>query len=291
MKNKINKYLNVFMELGKVRITFFVAITASAGYILASGRIDSSMLLPVLGIFILSCGSSAFNHYQERYSDKLMDRTKGRPLPAGIITAKTGFLFALTASLTGLAILFLFSSITAFLLGVLALFWYNLLYTPMKRISSLAVVPGALIGSIPPAIGWVAAGGELADPRIWAIALFFFIWQIPHFWLLVLIYDKDYQRGGFPTLTQKFSNRQLTRIAYMWIISLAASCMLLPLFGVSNNIVTDFALLLTGIWLGWKTKTLLNKYYERISFKFAFREINLYVLAVIFILSIDQLIN
>lgn len=291
MKKKFGKYLNVFLELGKVRITFFVAVTASAGYILSSGRIDSAMVLPVLGIFILSCGSSAFNHYQERHTDKLMDRTKGRPLPAGIVSARAGFMFAFSASLIGLAMLYFFSSITAFLLGVLALFWYNILYTPMKRVTALAVVPGALIGSIPPAIGWVAAGGELADPRVWALALFFFIWQIPHFWLLVLIYDKDYQRGGFPTLTQKFSNRQLRRIAYMWIISLAASCMLLPLFGISNNIITDAALLITGIWLGWKTKTLLSKYYERVSFKFAFREINLYVLAVIFILSIDQLIK
>ncbi|HEX3074616.1 MAG TPA: UbiA family prenyltransferase, partial [Ignavibacteriales bacterium] len=174
LRKKISKYLNVFLELGKVRITFFVAVTASAGYILSSGRIDSAMVLPVLGIFILSCGSSAFNHYQERHTDKLMDRTKGRPLPAGIVSARAGFMFAFSASLIGLAMLYFFSSITAFLLGVLALFWYNILYTPMKRVTALAVVPGALIGSIPPAIGWVAAGGELADPRVWALALFFF---------------------------------------------------------------------------------------------------------------------
>jgi protoheme IX farnesyltransferase len=74
-------------------------------------------------------------------------------------------------SLVGLGILFFFSTTTAYLLGVLALLWYNVLYTPMKRISAMAVVPGALIGSIPRELGWVAAGGELTEPRIWAIGL------------------------------------------------------------------------------------------------------------------------
>lgn len=277
--------------LGKVKITFAVAISAALGYILASGEIGAELIMPILGVFILACGSSALNQWQERNYDAMMDRTRNRPIPSGEITAYMGLLISFALIMTGLAILLFFGNLEAFLLGLLAVIWYNVIYSTMKRKSALAVVPGALIGSIPPAIGWVAGGGDIADPQMYALAAFFFIWQIPHFWLLVLIFDKDYQKAGFPTLTQLFEPVQLTRITYTWIVALAASCMMLPLFDLSTGLIAGILLFVSGIWLSWKSKTLLKQYMYKDAVRFAFMNVNMYVLAVTFILSFDKLLK
>lgn len=155
--------------------------------------------------------------------------------------------------------------------------------------SALAVVPGSVIGALPPVIGWTSAGGEVTDPKILSFALFFFIWQIPHFWLLLLMYNKDYEKAGFPTLTKIFNNVQLSRITYVWISGLVASCLLLPLFGVVNNYIAILGLFISGIWLLWKSKSILSEYFERIAIRNAFMNINLFVLAVVFIISIEKL--
>jgi heme o synthase len=102
---------------------------------------------------------------------------------------------------------------------LLNLIWYNGIYTPLKKINPLAIIPGSLVGSIPPAVGWTAAGGNILDPQIIILSFFFFIWQIPHFWLLLLIFGKDYENAGFPTLMQIFSSDQLARITFIWIVA------------------------------------------------------------------------
>lgn len=277
--------------LGKVRITVFVAISSALGFILANGNPNFEMLWMIIGIFILSSGSSALNQYQEHKFDKLMVRTMNRPIPSGIILPKTGMLLSVAMIIAGEAILLVSGGFMAFFLGIFAIVWYNAIYTPLKRLSALAVVPGALIGAIPPVIGWVSGGGSLENPQIWAMALFFFIWQIPHFWLLLLIYDGDYKKGGFPTLTNILSHKQLTRITYVWIVALAASCMLIPLFGLSNNHITDVLLVIAGFWLVYRTRTLIKQYENKTQVRFAFMNINFYVLAVAALLTIDKLIK
>ncbi len=276
------------MELGKVRITFFVAISGSVGYILSAGEMNAAMILPILGIFILSVGAAAFNHYQEIDTDSLMDRTKNRPLPAKKIKDETALLFAVGTSISGLLLLAIFSNPMALLLGVMALISYNIVYTPLKKITAWAIMPGALVGAIPPAIGWAAAGGSVMNPQLWVLALFFFIWQIPHFWFLLLIFDKDYQKGGFPTLTETFSDIQLTRISYVWIAALAATCMLIPLFGVTHNLMTNIILFVAGVAMVYRTGNYIRNYNEARSLKLAFLNVNIYVLLVVFLLSVDQ---
>jgi protoheme IX farnesyltransferase len=159
----------------------------------------------------------------------------------------------------------------------------------LKKKTSLAVVPGALIGAIPPAIGWAAGGGELMNPQVWVLCLFFFIWQIPHFWLLLLIYEDDYRRAGFPALTDIFSRETMTRITYAWIAALVASCMLIPLFGLSDNSVSNIILFLAGCLLMWRTKNLLKLYNHKNIIRFAFMNVNLYVLAVAVVLTAQKL--
>ena len=288
--NSLKKYFDILFELGKVRITFFVAITTSVGYLLYLGELSTNIILPTIGVFLLACGSSSLNHFQEKDKDALMDRTKGRPIPSGRISPNGALVYAFTLIVISSLIIFYSSNLTALILGWINLFWYNVIYTPLKRINSLAVIPGSIIGALPPVIGWTAAGGALLDPKILAVALFFFIWQIPHFWLLLMIYGKDYEKAGFPTLTKIFSNRQLSRITFTWIAALATSCLLIPLFDVSRNIISIVLIIVLGLILVFKTKNILTNYIEKIIFKKAFLQINLYVLAIVLILSLEKLL-
>jgi heme o synthase len=283
-------YKDAILELSKVRITFFVAISGVVGYILAGNGIDWNVVPILLGIFILSCGSAALNHYQEVSTDAIMVRTKNRPLPTGKISKNFALYVVLILSLVGLGLIWQFSNFTAFLLGIGALISYNAIYTPLKRITAFAIMPGAIVGAMPPAIGWAAAGGSLMDPQLYALAMFFFVWQIPHFWFLLLMYDVDYRSAGFPTLSKYFTDTQLKRITYVWVVALAASCMLIPLFGLTHNLLTNLLLLFAGFVLVWRTKPLVAEFDERFNFRLAFLDINLYVLVVVTLLSIDQFV-
>lgn len=286
----LKRYVNIFLDLAKIRITFFVAVSTSIGYILASGSVIPEMILPTLGVFLLAGGSSAFNHFQERKYDALMNRTKNRPIPSGEIDSSTAVIFAGILTIGGSALIFVSSNLTALVLGIIALIWYNIIYTPLKRINSLAVIPGSLIGALPPVIGWAATGRGIFEVEILTLALFFFIWQIPHFWLLLLLYGEDYEKAGFPSLTQLFTKSQLSRITYIWILALAISSLLIPLFDVSSSLITGLLLLTSGIVVAYRTKNILRDFTSRLVIRKAFMVINIYVLFVVLLLTIDKLI-
>jgi protoheme IX farnesyltransferase len=248
------------------------------------------MLIPALGVFILASGSSALNEYQERDLDAIMERTKHRPIPSGLVSGNMALGIAVILLVSGSAIIYFSSNLTSLLLGILAFVWYNLIYTPLKRRYAMAVVPGSLIGAIPPVIGWTASGGNPFDLQIITVALFFFIWQIPHFWLLLLIHGNDYATAGFPTLTKIFSKGQLSRITFIWIVALAVSGLLIPIFNIASTIYSLIAMIIVSIWLLIDTKGILTHYLEKINFRRAFISVNLYVLAIIVIISIDKLL-
>ncbi len=286
MKDKIN----IVLELTKIRITVFVTITTLFGFISAAGKLSVAAIAPTIGILLLACGSAAINHYQERDTDALMERTKNRPLPTGKISPVNALEIAISLVIFGALILYIGSGWLALGLGLLNLLWYNGIYTPMKKRNPIAIVPGSLVGAIPPAVGWVAAGGSLLDPRIAILSFFFFIWQIPHFWLLLLVFDKDYEKAGFPTLTKIFSHDQLARITFIWLLATVVTCLLIPLFGIVKYPLINFGLLFTGLWLAWHGVKLLRSTKERVNFRFTFREINIFAVIVVILLSLDKLI-
>ena len=285
----MSEKLKILLEITKFRITIFVTITTMFGYIAATNSVSSNMILPVLGILLLACGSAALNHYQERYSDAKMDRTKNRPIPSGKISPNATLSIAIILALVGSALLLIGSNWIALSLGLLNLLWYNGIYTPLKKITSLAIVPGSLVGAIPPMVGWVAGGGYVFDPQIILISFFFFIWQIPHFWLLLMLLDKDYQKAGFPTLTQIFNKDQLARITFIWITATGITGLLLPLFHIAQNTAVKYILLLAAVWLTYNAFKLVRQTQEAMSFRFAFRDINYFALFVVLIVSFDKL--
>ena len=286
MKEKIH----ILFELTKIKITLFVTVTTAFGYICAAGNVTAAIIEPIAGILLLACGSAVINHYQERGTDALMNRTKNRPIPSGRVSPLNALYLALILIITGSVILYIGSGILALGLGLLNLLWYNGIYTPLKRHNALAIIPGSMVGAIPPAVGWVAAGGYIFDPKILIISFFFFIWQIPHFWLLLLILSKDYEQAGFPTLTKIFNQEQLSRITFMWISATGITGILIPLFGIINFPLIDFVIFLLSLWLIVKSTKLLQHNKGKKSFSFAFREINIFALSVVILLSIDKLV-
>ena len=193
--------LKSYLTLFRATISIFAAASAATGYFLAPHR-QITGVFPVAGaVFLLACGASALNQYQERYIDARMERTRTRPLPSGSITASHALSLSCALVLAGLASLAYACGTKAALLGLFALLWYNGIYTHLKKRTAFAAVPGAVVGMVPPAIGWVSAGGALLDPRLAAICFLFFLWQVPHFWLLLLIHGEEYEQAGLPSLT------------------------------------------------------------------------------------------
>lgn len=289
MKNFIG-LIEILLELTKFKITSFVTITTFLGYILFTNELKTDLIGVLIGVLLLSSGSAIFNHYQERKYDALMQRTMNRPIPSGKVNAGVAFLLGLLFSVGGLLILSFGYNLSSAILGLLALLWYNGIYTPLKRKFALAVVPGSLIGSIPPMIGWTAAGGYPFDSSILMIAFFLFIWQIPHFWLLMLFFDEDYKAAGYPTLTNYFSKEQIYRLTFIWMIALAVASLTMPLFNLIQHPVINYGLLLTAIWFIWNSTKLLKKNEERLIVISGFRTINTFMLLIVFQLSIDKLL-
>jgi heme o synthase len=220
------------MTLMRLPLSAAVAGSTLAGAILVAGRFQTTLLLIALGVLLLTSGASAFNQVQERHSDGEMARTRQRPVAAGRMTPKVATCIALLLVAVGLFLLFQPDNRYPLVLGLLGLICYNGLYTPLKRRTVFALLPGALCGAIPPIIGWSAAGGAIGDFRILLIAGLFFIWQIPHFWILAGRHRQDYQRAQLPTLFERFSQGQLTRILSMWAVALAVASLTLPACGL-----------------------------------------------------------
>jgi protoheme IX farnesyltransferase len=181
------------------------------------------------------------------------------------------------------------ASLAAPLLGLFAVFWYNGIYTPLKKRTAFAVIPGALVGAVPPAIGWVAGGGDWGDPKLLALCFFFFIWQVPHFWLLILNYAEDYEKAGLPSLTGIFSKTQLVRITFSWVLATAVSCLFMTVHRMIRFPFVNFLLLAVSFWLIGNGISLLRERVGDSFYSFAFKRINIYLFLVMVLLSADRL--
>src|SRR5215467_7634203 len=190
-----------YLELTKPRITVLILICTAVGYWFGCG---GSFRLPVLiygliGTALLASGTSALNQWYEVDSDARMLRTRQRPIPAGRIDRRHGFVFGVLLSAAGFAALWYGTNPLTAALGVFTLLSYLLLYTPLKRRSSACTIVGAIPGAMPPLIGYAAAGRGL-DAGALALFLILFVWQFPHFDAIAWLYREDYARGGIRML-------------------------------------------------------------------------------------------
>lgn len=241
-------FLKIVLELGKVRISLSIALSALTGYVLFTGQLDVQGWFLALGVFFMSCSSSALNHWQERDIDAKMPRTQDRPLPSGRISANSAFLIVVAFAALGTLVLLFTNPLMAAILSWMTLFFYNAVYTPLKRLTAFAVIPGSFVGALPPMIGWAGAGGSLTSEKIILVSIFFFIGQIPHFWLLLLMFGDQYKQANLPSLNQIFNPLQIKRITYTWILTTIASA-LLVIFFVFNSYLLILLLLIYSFYL------------------------------------------
>ena len=203
-------------ELSRWKLSLAVAFSAVTGYMLFAGEEPRGVVIAGAGVFLLSAGASALNQFTERRSDALMERTADRPLPSGRMAPPAAMVVALVLLAAGIVVLAR-GGTWPVLLGALNVILYNLLYTGLKKKTTLAIIPGALVGAVPPLIGYTAAGGAMTDTRILLFALFMFLWQMPHFWLLLARYGEEYEKAGIRTLHRQMDDNSIMRLIMVWI--------------------------------------------------------------------------
>jgi protoheme IX farnesyltransferase len=191
----------VMSELFKARLTTLVLLTTMVGFYLGSrGPMTWALLLNALGgTALLAGGASALNQLLEREHDAKMRRTQDRPLPSGRLTPETVLIIGGTCGTMGLIWLALTVNVVTALLGALTLGSYLLVYTPLKRVTTLNTVIGAIPGALPPLMGWTAARGEIAGGG-WSLFAILCFWQLPHFLAIAWMYREDYAKAGFVML-------------------------------------------------------------------------------------------
>jgi protoheme IX farnesyltransferase len=189
-----------YLELSKSRIVMMVLITTAAGYLFAAQHVDWILLLnTLLGTALVAAGTNALNQYVERDHDAKMRRTRLRPLPDGRIAPRAALVFSIAISILGTLYLGLAVNWLTAALGAFTLISYIFIYTPLKRVSTICTLIGAIPGAIPPLMGWTAATGVLGTGG-WIIFAILFFWQLPHFMAISWMYRDDYARGGFAML-------------------------------------------------------------------------------------------
>ena len=264
---------SAFVELTKPRITSLVVITSAFGYYLGARGFDSIFTLVALlcGTALVSAGSGAMNHYMERETDKLMIRTRTRPLPAGILKEETVFWFGFLLIFLGVfVLLFLTNLLTAFL-ALLTAFLYIFIYTPLKKITWLNTSIGAIPGAIPPLGGWAAATGEL-DQVAWVLFAIMYLWQHPHFYAIAQLCKDDYTRAGLQMLPALENSLKRTQRQILWHSFLLIPISVLPsVLNFSGSLyfvgagMLSIAYLLAGLPLFQKDQMARAKFLLKIS--------------------------
>ncbi len=250
-----------FIELAKPRMNFLVLVTTAVGYFMATRGWDDwgRLLHTLVGTALTAGGASVLNQYVERGLDARMRRTRGRPIPSGRVTPVEALAFALLLSTAGLVDLLLFVNPLTALLGAFTLATYVFLYTPMKRWTSLCTVVGAVPGAVPIVMGWTAARGEIS-PEAWALFGILFLWQMPHFLAIAILYRDDYAAGGFKMLPVVDPRLHATgRQIVLYSLVLIPVSLLPAIFQMTGMIYLVSATLLGTIFAGFGILCALDK--------------------------------
>jgi heme o synthase len=279
----------VIYQLIKFKLSLAVTFSAATGFFISRQEPGIRLLFVSLGVFLLASGAAVLNQITEINYDRLMKRTMGRPLPLELVTVRTAWVITALLFFSGLIFLS-FTQITAVLLGVLAVVLYNLVYTKLKSVTSLAIVPGALVGAIPPLMGFEATPGTVLSPEIILFSSFIFLWQLPHFWLILIRNTDDYKAAGFVTISEFFRQKQIRILVLVWVV--ISSALLVVLTSYYNVFPFELSRLVIPLNLVF---ILLFCYFlfrknEREEYSSAFILINLFNLLIMILFAINSLI-
>jgi protoheme IX farnesyltransferase len=230
LKQKLRDY----SQLTKMRLATLVVFSAAMAFMTAPGDVDFvKMGWLILGGFLVTGSANGFNQVMERELDKLMDRTKTRPLPSIRMGVNEALMVCIVTGLVGVFVLWYYTNLASAVLGLLAILLYTLVYTPMKRKSPIAVFIGAVPGAIPPLLGWVAATGNFNTAALLLFAIQF-LWQFPHFWAIAWVLDDDYKKAGFNLLPTGKRDKGSAMQTVLYTISLIPVAVMPWVFGISG---------------------------------------------------------
>jgi protoheme IX farnesyltransferase len=237
------------ISMSKPMIGLLAAATGAAGY-LSHHPADPAALVIAAGLFLLAGGAGILNNCQDRILDGRLRRTAGRPLVRQRIPLWRALAMSVAYSLLGLAVLWLGSgSVVVPALGLCGLLIYNGLYTPLKRKTPYAFVPGTVAGILCAYLGWVAAGGAAPSRAFFLFLAIVVTWQFPHFFLIHLIHRDDWLRSNLPTVLGRFAVPMLEKWVVLWLLSYAGLTLLLYLLGTVRAHIGVIVLLANGLGL------------------------------------------
>lgn len=278
-QSRERKVIADYLELSKSRIVLMVLMTTAGGYVIGAGTISFLALFnALLGTALVAAGTNALNQYVEREYDAKMNRTRRRPLPAGRMSPRAALLFSAGIAVIGTLYLgFLVNWLTAFL-GAFTLTSYVFVYTPLKRVSTICTLIGALPGAIPPLMGYSAATGSLGLAGWIAFGILFF-WQLPHFMAISWMYRDDYARGGFVMLSVLDEDgRAVGRQAMLYSLALLAVSVAPFFFGMAG-LAYLFTATLGGVWIFMASVMFLSERNGKTA-RALFMSSNMYLLAI-----------
>jgi protoheme IX farnesyltransferase len=214
-----------YFQLIKFTLSFMVVFSTVVSYLLAPNiRFD---LLQVLLLFIagmlITGSANSINQAYEKDTDAVMKRTAKRPVASGRMSVTEAYTFAFVSGLLGVGMMWYFFNFQSAMLGLFCLFLYGFIYTPLKKINSIAVLVGALPGALPCLIGWVAATDEFSAGG-WILFAIQFLWQFPHFWAIAWVAHQDYTKAGFKLLPSDKGPTKFTALQ-----SVMYSVMMIPI--------------------------------------------------------------
>ena len=243
--------LHAFWQLTKPGVTRLVMVTMLCGALLAPARIEWVRLCVALfSTALVVAGANALNMYLERESDRAMERTRGRPLPSGRLAPEAAFWFGMMVGGVGYAGLGMAVNPTAALLAAVALLSYVLVYTPLKRITPLALYAGAVPGALPPVIGWASVHEHLTV-EAWLLFAILFVWQLPHFLAIAVFRQREYERAGLVVHPSVRGLRATKHQIVLTSVLLVAVSLLPALLGFAGLAYLGVATVSGAVFLGW----------------------------------------
>ncbi len=242
-----------YMMLIKFSLSFMVVFSAVVSYLLAPNVVQYDWLMIVL-LFIagllITGSANAVNQVVEKDTDALMKRTAKRPVASGRMSTTEGWAFAIIAGLVGVIILWYFFNGLSAVIAIISWFVYAFMYTPLKKVSSLSVMVGAIPGALPCLIGWTAGQDELSAGG-WILFAIQFFWQFPHFWAIAWIAHNDYSNAGFklmPSVEGPSKYSAIQSIIYSLVLLPVGT---LPYLSGMSGIVSFWIVLAANVYMIW----------------------------------------
>ena len=281
-----------FKQITKFGLSISVVVSSVAGYLLGTDKIDFKiLLLLIIGGYCMVGSSNIYNQIIEREQDKLMRRTKNRPLPANRMSVNSAFIIAIILTVIGIASLYIINPKTA-MFGAISIFLYTSAYTPLKSVSPISVFVGAIPGAIPFMLGWVAATNNFGI-EAGILFLIQFLWQFPHFWAIGWLQFDEYKKAGFNMMPTGKKDKKASLLIVMYTIFMIFAS-IIPVFKMTGNLYllpfSAILILISGlVMLYYGIK--LHRYQDNISAKKLMLSSVLYITIIQIIFVVDKFLH